>query len=87
MLIFPFKGIPRAGAETTAWHTAETQVRQQLHGQMLLHRRQQQQQAEEVGEETRQDQQQPAIISDTLLIISAAGLSPAAIFCCINRKF
>ena len=29
----------------------------------------------------------PAIISDTLLIISAAGLSPAAIFCCINRKF
>ncbi|GHK54940.1 hypothetical protein KPZU09_46760 [Klebsiella pneumoniae] len=29
----------------------------------------------------------PAIISDTLLIISAAGLSPAAIFCCISRKF
>ena len=29
----------------------------------------------------------PAIISDTLLIISSAGLSPAAIFCCIIRKF
>ena len=56
-LVFPFKGIPRAGAETTAWHTAETQMRQQLHGQVLLHRRQQQQQAEEVCKEARQDQQ------------------------------
>ena len=27
------------------------------------------------------------MISDTLLIISAAGLSPAAIFCCISMRF
>lgn len=53
----PFKGIPGPVLKPPR-HTAETQMRQQLHGQVLLHRRQQQQQAEEVCKEARQDQQQ-----------------------------
>ncbi len=83
----PFKRITRAGAEPAARHPAKAQMRQQLHGQVFLHRRQQQQQSEEVGEEARQDQQQTGNNQRYALIISAAGLSPAAIFCCINRKF